>query len=135
MSWAYRTFLRPLLFAQDSEAIHHRTLQILGWASRGLIICDLLEDFLGAPELPVNLFGQRFPNPVGLAAGMDKYAEAVPAWKSLGFGFTELGGVTWHPQEGNPPPRLFRAVSQQALINRMAFNNPGAQAMAHRLAV
>src|SRR5207253_1298485 len=101
-----------------SEAIHHRTLQILGWASRRPIICDLLEEFLGAPELPVNLFGLRFPNPVGLAAGMDKYAEAVPAWNSLGFGFTELGGVTWHPQEGNSPPRLFRAVSAQALINR-----------------
>src|SRR5262245_16740576 len=134
MSWPYRTFFRPLLFAQDSEAIHHRTLQMLGWASRQSVFCDLAEEFLGAPDLPVDLFGLRFPNPIGLAAGMDKYADAVPVWQSLGFGFIELGGVTWHPQEGNPRPRLFRAVPEQALINRMGFNNPGAEAMAERLA-
>jgi dihydroorotate dehydrogenase len=70
---------------------------------------------------------------VGLAAGMDKEAEAVPAWGALGFGFSELGGVTWHAQPGNPAPRLFRIVQEQALINRMGFNNPGAEAIARRL--
>jgi dihydroorotate dehydrogenase len=81
----------------------------------------------------VELFGLKFPNPVGLAAGMDKQAAAVPIWSALGFGFSELGGVTWHPQPGNPAPRMFRAVHEEALINRMGFNNPGAQAMAARL--
>src|SRR5262245_41285240 len=65
---------------------------------------------------------------------MDKHAAAVPVWKALGFGFTELGGVTWHPQAGNPAPRMFRAVADEALINRMGFNNPGAEALAERLA-
>ena len=86
-----------------------------------------------APELPVELFGLKFPNPVGLAAGMDKHAAAVPAWESLGFAFAELGGVTWHAQPGNPAPRMFRAVRDQALINRMGFNNPGAEAIAAKL--
>jgi dihydroorotate dehydrogenase len=75
-----------------------------------------------------------FPNPVGLAAGMDKEGDALPAWEALGFGFTELGAVTWHAQPGNPRPRIFRAISEQALVNRMGFNNSGAEAMAERLA-
>jgi dihydroorotate dehydrogenase len=87
-----------------------------------------------APRLPVEVFGLKFPNPVGLAAGMDKQAAAVPIWEQLGFGFCELGGVTWHPQPGNPKPRMFRVVDDGALINRMGFNNPGAAAMADRLA-
>src|ERR1051326_5993597 len=134
MSWLYRTFLRPILFAQDSEAIHARTLRALGSASRQEVICELLEYFLGAPPLPVELFGLKFPNPVGLAAGMDKFAEALPAWEALGFGFAELGGVTWHAQSGNPSPRLFRAPAQEAIVNRMGFNNPGAEALAAKLA-
>lgn len=83
--------------------------------------------------MPVTAFGLQFPNPVGLAAGMDKYAAAVPAWESLGFGFIELGGVTFHPQPGNPQPRLFRAIADGALVNRMGFNNPGAAALAKKL--
>jgi len=134
MSWFYRTLLRPALFSQDSEAIHHRTLRALAWASRREVICDLLEYFCGAPPLPVELFGLTFPNPVGLAAGMDKVAEAVPAWRALGFGFSELGGVTWHAQPGNPAPRMFRAIADGALVNRMGFNNPGAEAIAQKLA-
>jgi len=84
--------------------------------------------------MPVELFGLRFPNPVGLAGGMDKYATALPAWAALGFGFTELGGVTRHAQPGNPEPRIFRAVAEEAIVNRMGFNNPGAEAVAERLA-
>jgi dihydroorotate dehydrogenase len=133
MGWPYRQLLRPLLFTQDSEEIHNETLSALAWTSRHPWTCDALRSFFGSEELPVELFGLRFPNPVGLAAGMDKQAAAVPVWAALGFGFTELGGVTWHPQPGNPSPRMFRAVHEDALINRMGFNNPGAEAMAARL--
>lgn len=133
MSWCYRTFLRPALFAQDSEKIHDRTLCLLAFASRHELICDCLDVFFRAPELPINAFGLRFPNPLGLAAGMDKQASAVPVWSALGFGFSELGGVTWHAQPGNPAPRMFRALPDRALINRMGFNNAGAQAIAQRL--
>jgi len=133
MSWCYRLMIRPVLFAQDSEAIHNRTLAALARASRSPALCSVLSALYAAPELPVELFGLRFPNPVGLAAGMDKQAAAVPAWAALGFGFTELGGVTWHAQPGNPEPRMFRAIRDEALINRMGFNNPGAEAMAAKL--
>jgi dihydroorotate dehydrogenase len=134
VSWFYRAFIRPALFARDSEAIHDFTLAALSRVSRSDLLCDALASFCAAPELPVELFGLRFPNPVGLAAGMDKHAAAVPAWAALGFGFCELGGVTWRPQPGNPPPRLFRAVADGALVNRMGFNNDGAEAVAARLA-
>ncbi len=134
MTWAYRTLLRPLLFRQDSEKIHNRTLARLAWAGRHPAACAAMSACFRSPPLPVELFGLKFPNPVGLAAGMDKNAAAVPAWAALGFGFSELGGVTWHPQPGNPAPRMFRAVSQAALINRMGFNNEGAEALARRLA-
>ncbi|HUR44579.1 MAG TPA: quinone-dependent dihydroorotate dehydrogenase [Candidatus Saccharimonadales bacterium] len=133
MSWLYRTFVRPVLFSQDSEAIHNRTLKMLGWASQQNVICDLLGSIYGSPALPVQAFGLTFPNPVGLAAGMDKHAAAAPIWPELGFGFSELGGVTWHAQPGNPAPRMFRAVEDEALINRMGFNNPGAESMALKL--
>src|SRR2546421_12177650 len=134
MSWFYRNVVRPVLFSLDSEEIHNRTLKTLGRVSRHEVLCDALASFYRAPELPVELFGLRFPNPVGLAAGMDKHAAAVPVWEALAFGFLELGGVTWHPQPGNPAPRLFRAVADEALINRMGFNNPGAEAVAAKLA-
>ncbi|EEF57226.1 quinone-dependent dihydroorotate dehydrogenase [Pedosphaera parvula] len=133
MGWPYRHLLRPLLFKQDSEEIHNQTLSALAWASHRPWICDAVGSFFGSEQLPVELFGLKFPNPVGLAAGMDKQAAAVPMWSALGFGFTELGGVTWHQQPGNPMPRMFRAARDQALINRMGFNNPGAEAMAARL--
>src|SRR5215472_10499520 len=134
MSWLYRHLVRPALFAQDPEQIHQRTLRLLRRAGRNGLVSDALASFLGAPELPVTTFGLRFPNPLGLAAGMDKAAEALPAWEALGFGFTELGAVTWHPQPGNPPPRLFRVISDEAIVNRMGFNNPGAEAVAEELA-
>ena len=91
MSWAYRTFFRPALFNQDSEAIHNRTVKALGQVSGHPWLTGALGAFLSGPDLPVELFGLRFPNPVGLAAGMDKEAEALPAWRALGFGFAELG--------------------------------------------
>ncbi|MEP6662752.1 MAG: dihydroorotate dehydrogenase (quinone), partial [Verrucomicrobiota bacterium] len=133
MSWLYRNCVRPILFTQDSEKIHDFTLRLLSRASRHPSVCDYAGKFFGAPELPVELFGLKFPNPIGLAAGMDKHAAAIPIWEKLGFGFCELGGVTWHPQPGNPQPRMFRAVEDEALINRMGFNNLGAEAIAEKL--
>src|SRR5262245_11534326 len=114
MSWWYRNIVRPALFTNDSEEIHNTTIGALGWFSRSKFGVDLIESFYGTANLPVELFGLRFPNPVGLAAGMDKQAAAVPAWEALGFGFTELGGVTWHAQPGNPAPRMFRAIADEA---------------------
>jgi dihydroorotate dehydrogenase len=84
--------------------------------------------------LPAEVFGLRFPNPIGLAAGMDKFGAAVPFWERMGFGFCELGGVTLHAQPGNPSPRMFRAPAAGAIINRMGFNNPGAETFAQTLA-
>src|SRR5215469_1969426 len=98
MGWFYRNFIRPALFTQDAESVHNRTMAMLKRAARHEMVCDAMQSFLGSPELPVELFGLRFPNPVGLAAGMDKNAEAVPAWAAMGFGFTELGAATWHAQ-------------------------------------
>jgi dihydroorotate dehydrogenase len=109
-------------------------MRALTFASRNKILLGALRSLFGAEPLPVELFGLKFPNPVGLAAGMDKYATAVPAWEALGLGFSELGGATLHPQPGNERPRLFRAISEQAIVNRMGFNNPGAATLAARLA-
>ena len=134
MSWIYRSLIRPALFTQDSEKIHDRTLRALGCASRSPLLTTIVKTIYGAPDLPVDLFGLKFPNPVGLAAGMDKLAQAVPIWPALGYGFSELGGVTWHAQPGNPQPRIFRAIKDEAIVNSMGFNNPGAEAIAATLA-
>jgi dihydroorotate dehydrogenase len=85
------------------------------------------------PALERDLWGIRFPNPVGLAAGFDKEGRAVPALASLGFGFLEIGTVTWQAQPGNPRPRLFRLPESRAIVNRMGFNNAGAGALRQRL--
>ena len=130
MTWAYRNLLRPLLFSQDPEVIHRRTLKGLGWVSRNEAATGFLNSFFSGPALPQQVFGLQFPNPIGLAAGMDKFAEAIPAWQTLGFGFSELGAVTWHGQAGNPEPRLFRVIAEEAIVNRMGFNNPGAEQFA-----
>jgi dihydroorotate dehydrogenase len=133
MGWPYKKLVRPLLFAQDAERAHDFTLKILARASRSKFACDAIGRFFSAPELPVELFGLKFPNPIGLAAGMDKFAAAVPVWEKLGFGFCELGGVTRHAQPGNPPPRMFRAIADEAIVNRMGFNNFGAETFAQKL--
>ncbi len=94
---------------------------------------SLTGNLYGSPELPVKLFGLDFPNPLGIAAGIDKNGEAVPAWQSIGFGFSEIGGVTLHDQLGNPRPRMFRATAEKALVNRMGFNNIGAELIHDKL--
>jgi dihydroorotate dehydrogenase len=134
VSWFYRGIIRPALFTQEAERIHDRVMGALGCVSRSRFLGKLTRALYRAPELPVQLLGLRFPNPIGLAAGMDKAAAAVPAWRDLGFGYSELGGVTWHAQPGNSPPRLFRAIPDEAIVNSMGFNNPGATVVANALA-
>lgn len=133
MSWFYRNLIRPGLFACDSEWVHNRVLQGLGRTARTASGREFLKGLYDPPSLPVKLWGLEFPNPVGLAAGMDKEAQALPAWECLGFGFCEMGGVTCHAQPGNPAPRMFRIPKEKALINRMGFNNPGAEQVASTL--
>ncbi len=110
----------------DPEKAHNLAMMAIqkGWA-RANTFSD--------PSLKRTVFGVNFPNPVGLAAGFDKDGVAIDQWQHLGFGFVEVGTVTRHPQPGNPKPRLFRLVSEQAIINRMGFNNSGADALLQRL--
>jgi len=114
--------LRPLLFQLDPETAHNLTLTGL----RNLHALGLLKPFLPhVPTVPRRVMGLDFPNPIGMAAGLDKNGEAIDALAALGFGFLELGAVTPRPQPGNPKPRLFRLPSASAIINRMGFNNLG----------
>jgi dihydroorotate dehydrogenase len=133
VSWFYRNLIRRALFLQNPEKIHQRTMWALGLASHSPRACGVIGAFFGAPDLPVDLWGMKFPNPIGMAAGMDKVGEAMPVWPHLGLGFSELGAVTWQAQPGNPQPRLFRAVSAGGIVNRMGFNNDGAEALARCL--
>ena len=87
----------------------------------------ILNSIYGTPNLPITVFGKLFRHPLGLAAGFDKSAQAIGAWPALGFSWVEYGGVTRYPQEGNAKLRMFRSNKDYALINRMGFNNPGAQ--------
>jgi dihydroorotate dehydrogenase len=132
----YRRLARPVLFrvgGGDAEAAHEATLRALARLSGRPALLAALRRYYAVPA-PRTVFGIRFPNPVGLAAGMDKDGRAVPAWPALGFGFVEVGTATWHAQPGNPRPRLFRLRDSEAVINRMGFNNRGAAALAQRLA-
>lgn len=127
--------LKPLLFRSDPERIHERAMAGLGWSASHPGALRLIDTVCGVhdPRLTTRAFGLTFPNPIGLAAGFDKNALAVPTWAALGFGFVEIGSVTAHAQPGNPKPRLFRLAEDEALINRMGFNNDGAVAIARRL--
>ena len=133
MGSLYRNLIRPAAFLQDSEKAHDRIIRLLNFFSQSKRRTALLRPLYSTKDLTSNVFGLTFPNPLGLAAGFDKFGSAVPAWPSLGFGFTELGGVTFHAQNGNKKPRLFRANSELALVNRMGFNNPGAEGMSKTL--
>jgi len=133
MKSAYEQFVRPLLFSFDAESSHDFAMGLLRAISRFDPAVRLLTAF-EPPRQPTSLFGLNFPNPIGLAAGFDKNGVALPAWEALGFGFIEIGTVTARPQPGNPKPRIFRLPEQQALINRLGFNNEGADVIAQRLA-
>lgn len=132
MKNAYERFVRPLLFALDPETAHHLSISLLRIASDVDLLLRALKLFQPAAK-PKTVFGLKFPNPIGLAAGFDKNGVAVPAWAALGFGFIEIGTVTARPQPGNPKPRIFRYAEQQALINYLGFNNDGADIVSNRL--
>ncbi len=135
LAWFWRRLARPLLFRIDAERTHNisgRALSLLvkiPGLARGIAACFRVDD----PRLGVRRFGLEFPNPVGLAAGMDKNAEWFGAF-ALGFGFLEVGTLTAQAQSGNAKPRIFRLPSDRALINRMGFPNKGAAAAAKLLA-
>ncbi|MEA5514615.1 quinone-dependent dihydroorotate dehydrogenase [Nodularia sp. UHCC 0506] len=139
----YQVTIRPLLFnllKADPEWLHQQTINRLKWLSQtsnpsAHWVNQHLKQFfcLKDSRLEQNLFGLNFPNPLGLAAGFDKDGVATQIWSSLGFGFAELGTVTFVAQPGNSRPRLFRLPLDQAALNRMGFNNSGAAAMAIRL--
>ena len=133
MGGLYRNLIRPVTFLQDSEKAHDRIINLLKFFSQSKRRTAILRQLYSTKDLSSTVFGLTFPNPLGLAAGFDKFGSAVPAWPSLGFGFTELGGVTFHAQNGNKKPRMFRVNSERALINRMGFNNPGAEGMSNTL--
>ena len=132
MKNAYERFVRPLLFSLDAEVAHHLTIALLRTASHVDLALRALEIFQPQTK-PKVLFGVRFPNPIGLAAGLDKNGVAIPVWAALGFGFIEIGTVTAKPQAGNPKPRIFRFPERQALVNRLGFNNDGADVIAERM--
>ena len=127
--------LRPFLFRLPAETAHDLTIRSLAFASRHPGLLRLLQLFSGFRDerLHTDVLGLGFENPLLLAAGLDKNAACVPAWAALGFGGAEVGTVTHQAQEGNPRPRLFRLPEDAALINRMGFNNEGAEAVRARL--
>lgn len=122
--------LRTLLFQLDPETAHDWTRTLLGLPGASILAGITA---LGIPRAPRRVMGIHFPNPVGLAAGLDKDGETIAVWRALGFGFVEVGTVTPRPQPGNPKPRMFRLPRAQALINRMGFNNQGVDRLVERV--
>lgn len=131
----YRFLIRPLLFLVDPEIIHHFTFNFLKFSCTIPGVRNILSAIHKKehPKLEKTLFGVKFNNPVGLAAGLDKDAKLIDELSTFGFGFIEIGTVTPRPQPGNDKPRLFRLPADQGLINRMGFNNKGAAHAASRL--
>ena len=130
----YKALIRPLLFKFDPERVHHWSFTVIRVAHKlglGLLIRRMYR--ITDPKLEREVFGIRFPNPVGLAAGFDKDAKLFNELGDFGFGFIEIGTLTPQSQPGNPPKRLFRLKADQAIINRMGFNNGGVHAAANRL--
>ncbi len=130
----YKTLIRPLLFTFEAEIAHHLALsflEILNFPAEG----KLLRKFFNSdnPDLQTKALGLTFPNPVGLAAGFDKNGEHLEALAALGFGFLEIGTVTYHPQSGNAKPRIIRLPKAKAIWNHLGFNNKGAAAAAEKL--
>lgn len=131
----YRFFIRPLLFLVDPEVIHHFTFNFIRVVCAIPGVRQLLSGIFSyrSPRLEKTLFGVKFPNPVGLAAGLDKDAAMIDELSAFGFGFIEIGTITPKAQPGNDKPRLFRLPADQGLINRMGFNNKGADNAARNL--
>ena len=116
----------------DPEQVHEMAIGVLEALSQLRWLLEVVPR-PGDKRLNREVFGVRFPNPIGLAAGFDKNARALPAWEALGFGFVEIGTITAQGQAGNPRPRIFRVPEQNALINRLGFNNEGVEKIALRL--
>ena len=134
MGRIFRLISRPLLAVQDSEKAHGRSLLMLRiLSSNPLTRCILRTLYKPKRDLLSTRLGINFQHPFGIAAGIDKRAEALRGWESIGVGFSEIGGVTMLEQEGNPKPRMFRNGKDRALVNRMGFNNPGSEKVALRL--
>jgi dihydroorotate dehydrogenase len=123
---AYRHLLKPYLFGLDAEYAHRMTIRMLS-------VMPPFPPPRDRPELGIKLWGIDFPNPIGLAAGMDKDAVAIRGWEMLGFGFAELGTITPRPQAGNETPRVWRIPERRALINRLGFPSDGMEAVAPRI--
>jgi dihydroorotate dehydrogenase len=137
MGWLYRNVCKPALFRLDPEHAHElsvHALAALGYLRPVCAAMERINQLAPSQFKPVECFGLKFPNAVGLAAGFDKNGFAWPAAAALGFGHVEIGTVTYHAQPGNPRPRAFRYPDAEAVINRMGFNNGGAAALAQRLA-
>lgn len=128
----YKKLIRPLLFRFDPELVHELVSGLLRLPLAASVLRLLCKR--SHRELQRTVFGLTFENPVGLAAGFDKNAELIGPMAAIGFGFIEIGTVTPQPQDGNPKPRLFRLPADEALINRMGFNNQGAAAIRKKLA-
>ena len=133
MGLGFRLFARPIVSLMDSEKAHKRAITSLKLTSKFFLGRFVLKTLYRPKKLPCDSLGFKFDNPLGLAAGMDKNADALIGWQSLGFGFIEVGGVTEHEQSGNVKPRMFRSNKNKALINRMGFNNVGSLKMASAL--
>ncbi|MFC5451691.1 quinone-dependent dihydroorotate dehydrogenase [Paenibacillus aestuarii] len=132
----YKKLAKPVLFKMDPEKAHHLTIDGLSTVGAVPGGKQLLKSMYGVPYSPMmaqQLWEIEFTNPIGLAAGLDKNAKAVPGFSQLGFGFMEVGTITPKPQAGNEQPRLFRLPVDEALINRMGFNNVGVAEMARNL--
>src|SRR5688572_6388002 len=125
--------LRNILFWFDAEQVHYFSMNFLRLVCRIRFIKKMIRKKYTPPDLPTNVFGLQFKNPVGLGAGFDKNAKYLTELEALGFGFIEIGTVTPLPQKGNDKPRLFRLPKDKALINRMGFNNDGVKLIAERL--
>jgi dihydroorotate dehydrogenase len=130
---AYRAFFRLVLMRMDPEAAHHAAMLVIRALGATPGVADVLRRRTLRAGAPVTVLGTRFPSAFGLAAGFDKNAVGLRGLAALGFGHVEIGTVTAKPQPGNPAPRLFRLPADGALINRMGFNNDGAEVVAARL--
>ena len=134
MGLGYSIIAKPILAIQDSEKAHSRALKLLRlMVSNPVTRSSVSLIYKPSKQIPTALFGLDFRNPFGIAAGLDKRAEALRGWESLGLGFMEIGGITMLEQLGNPKPRMFRAGKSKALVNRMGFNNPGSENIAMQL--
>ena len=133
MSDLYKMLIRPLFFKMEAETAHEIVCGVLSCADNIPVLKKITESLLRSPKDEKTVFGIKFPNALGLAAGFDKNALFPNISSALGFGHIEVGTVTPKPQPGNLKPRLFRVIEEGSIINRMGFNNDGAEAMSRRL--